>query len=218
MGHVKDPPIRQAASAICVREGGGGPEVLVVERSLESRFLPGYVAFPGGAVEDADAEHAKRWFGSGDEAPRAAAVRELLEEVGLVLSAGGLGPPEGRDPFARVHAAPPSTGQLTEMAHWIAPPTVPVRFDARYFAVSSEGRVEPIPDGVEASDAWWIAPRQLLAEWEREERKLYWPTFVTVRHLAACRSADDVLALRFETREPNDDEIASLPRSVMEQD
>ncbi len=138
-GDVSDAPIRRAASVICVREGGGGPEVLVVERSLESRFLPGYVAFPGGAVEDADAEHAERWFGSAGEAPRAAAIRELLEEVGLVLNADGLGATEGADPLARVHAAPPTTRQLPEMAHWIAPPAVPVRFDARYFAVSGEG-------------------------------------------------------------------------------
>ncbi len=218
MGVVNGSSIRQAASIICVRERRGGPEVLVVQRSLESRFLPGYVAFPGGAVEDIDAEHAVRWFGSAGEAPRAAAVRELLEEVGLVLSAGGLGPPEGRDPFAGVHVAPPSTGQLPEMAHWIAPPIVPVRFDARYYAVAAGSAADPVPDGVEASAAWWVAPQRLLAEWEREERKLYWPTFVTVRHLAACASVDEVLALRFATREPNDDEIATLPRSVMEQD
>lgn len=215
---MSDAPIRRAASVICVREGNGGPEVLVVERSLESRFLPGYVAFPGGAVEDVDAGHAERWFGSVTEAPRAAAVRELLEEVGLVLSADGLEATVGPDPLTRVHAAPPTMQQLPEMAHWIAPPTVSVRFDARYFAVSGEGAPTPVPDGVEASDAWWISPRRLLAEWEREERKLYWPTFVTVRHLAGCGSAPHVLALRFETREPNDEEIATLPRSVMEQD
>ena len=41
--------IRKAASVIAVRDAADGPEVLVVERSAASRFLPGYVVFPGGA-------------------------------------------------------------------------------------------------------------------------------------------------------------------------
>ena len=73
-------PIRRAASVVCVRaDGDGEPEVLVVRRSPESRFLPGYVAFPGGAVDAGDAAHAERWFGDPALAPRAAAVRELLK-------------------------------------------------------------------------------------------------------------------------------------------
>ena len=212
------PPIRRAAAAICVRQGTIGPQVLVVERSASSRFLPGYVAFPGGAVEDQDTANADRWFGDPRESSRAAAVRELAEEVGLALTGGGLGPADGDDPFAPVHARPPSRAQLIEMAHWIAPPVVPVRFDARYFTVPSEGAPDPRADGVEVSGAWWIEPRSLYEAWERAERKLYWPTLATVRHLVECETADDILALRFETREPTDDEIASLPLSVTEQD
>jgi 8-oxo-dGTP pyrophosphatase MutT (NUDIX family) len=214
-----DRPIRRAASAICVRPGVGGPEVLVVERSASSRFLPGYVAFPGGAVDDGDETNADRWFEDASESSRAAAVRELIEEVGLALTGAGLGPADDDDdPLAPVHASPPSRAQLIEMAHWIAPPVVPVRFDARYFAVPAQGSPDPVPDGVEATDAWWIEPRELLAAWERGERKLYWPTLATLRHLVGCATADEILALRFETREPSDDEIASLPRSVTEQD
>jgi len=192
--------------------------VLVVERSHESRFLPGYVAFPGGAVDDADAANAERWFGDPAESSRAAAIRELIEEVGLALTVGGLHPSEAGDPFAQVHSAPPSRDQLIEMAHWVAPPVVPVRFDARYFAVPAEGAPEPKADGVEASDAWWSTPRGLYDEWEQGKRKLYWPTLATVRHLVGCETAADVLALRFDTREPTGGEIATLPRSVMEQD
>lgn len=213
--------IRLAASAICVRASGEGPQVLVVERSSASRFLPGYIAFPGGAVEDADAGNAERWFRDPTESSRAAAVRELIEEVGLALTGHGLrtlDDPRDADPFGAVHAAPPSRDQLIEMAHWIAPPVVPVRFDARYFAVLADGAPEPTADGVEAAEAWWVTPPALYAEWERGERKLYWPTLATLRHLLGCETVDDILRVRFETREPTDDEIASLPRSVMEQD
>ena len=84
-------PIRRAASVVCVRAGvDGEPEVLVVRRSPESRFLPGYVAFPGGAVDADDEAHAERWFGDPPHAARAAAVRELVEETGVTLTANGL--------------------------------------------------------------------------------------------------------------------------------
>ena len=39
-GSVSD-EIRQAASLIGVRDAPGGPEVLVIERTLDHRFLPG---------------------------------------------------------------------------------------------------------------------------------------------------------------------------------
>ena len=45
-----DDGIREAASAVVAREGGDGLEVLVLERGASSRFLPGYVAFPGGSL------------------------------------------------------------------------------------------------------------------------------------------------------------------------
>lgn len=209
-------PIRMAAAAICVREGVGGPEVLVVERGAGSRFLPGYLVFPGGAVDAEDEAHAGRWFRDGAHADRAAAIRELIEEAGLALTAAGLVVADPDEPFARVDALPPLVGQLTEIAHWIAPRDVPVRFDARYFAVGARTPVAPRPDGEEAVRAWWASPRRLMAAWSEGLHKLYWPTFFTMGHLAACASVEQMLSLSFDTREPTDEEIATLPRSVME--
>jgi 8-oxo-dGTP pyrophosphatase MutT (NUDIX family) len=191
--------------------------VLVVERGAGSRFLPGYVAFPGGSVDPADEGHAERWFGDAAEVHRAAAVRELIEEVGLALTSAGL-VAAGADPFGQVEAAPPEADQIAEMAHWVAPPDVPVRFDARYFSIAAPPDLEPSPDGAETAHAWWVSPGELMSEWEEGRRKLYWPTFITVQHLAGCRSAPEILALRFETRDPTPEEEATLPRSVMEQD
>lgn len=211
--------IRRAASVVAVREGADGdPEVLVLERGAASRFLPGYVVFPGGAVDDDDEELAARWFGDGGQAARAAAVRELVEEAGLALTADGLvdaGTPDSLDP---VHTAPPATGQLHELAHWIAPEEVPVRFDARYYTVEAPRDLDPAPDGGEAAHAWWASPRELLAEWQAGGRKLYWPTYATMLELAACETAAALAALTFETREPDDDEVVRLPRSVFWED
>lgn len=210
-----DGEIRTAASAVVARDGDEGPEVLVLERAASSRFLPGYVAFPGGATEERDERLAERWFGGAEHAFRACAVRELVEEVGLVLTSSGLGTGEA---IETVDADPPGPDQLVEIAHWVAPPVVPVRFDARYFAVRAPAGLEPRPDGIETADAWWISPRRLLDEWGAQTRLMFWPTFYTVSALAACGSVDELLALRIETREPRDDELERLPRSTFFQD
>lgn len=206
--------IRRAASVVCVRSGDDGLEVLVVERSAESRFLPGYVAFPGGAVDVGDEANAERWFRDPGEAARAAAIRELFEEAGVTLTADGV---VASDSFLPTDDAPPAVAQLAPLCHWIAPPDVSVRFDARYFTVTAGPDVPVVPDGREVTHAWWTSPRMLLAEWGAGDRKLYWPTWLTVTELAACVTVEDVLALRFETREPTADEEATMPPHVMEQ-
>lgn len=209
--------IRKAASVIAARPSADGPEVLVVERGAGARFLPGYVAFPGGAADDGDAEKAGRWFGDPGEAPRACAVRELLEEVGLALTSHGLRTADG-DGIASVDASPPSRDQLARIAHWIAPEGVPVRFDAQFFAVLAPEGLAPRPDAEEVRAAWWISPRGLLDAWRNGARKLYWPTYHTVSALARCVSVDELFELRIETREPDEDELARLPRSLFWQD
>jgi 8-oxo-dGTP pyrophosphatase MutT (NUDIX family) len=67
---------RQAASLILLRDSGAGPEVLLVKRNPEQRFMGGAWVFPGGALQADDADH------------EAAAVRELREEAGIRLPAG----------------------------------------------------------------------------------------------------------------------------------
>jgi 8-oxo-dGTP pyrophosphatase MutT (NUDIX family) len=66
---------RQAASLILLRDSDDGPEVLLVERNPEQRFMGGAWVFPGGALQAEDASHA------------GAAVRELAEEAGIALTA-----------------------------------------------------------------------------------------------------------------------------------
>jgi 8-oxo-dGTP pyrophosphatase MutT (NUDIX family) len=81
-GAVTEP--RQAASVVVLRDADGGPEVLLVQRNPEQRFMGGAWVFPGGAVHGGDADHA------------AAAVRELEEEAGVALPAGHLVVPWSR--------------------------------------------------------------------------------------------------------------------------
>ncbi len=210
--------IRQAASLIGVRDGSDGPEVLVIERTLGHRFLPGYVAFPGGAVDPADTSLAERWFGDGEEASRAAAIRELAEEVGLAVVRDAVVADDRDHPLVPVHEAPPPIERLRQIARWIAPQEVPVRFDARYYAVRMDGAADPTPDGAEAARAWWASPRSLMSAWDAADVLFYWPTHFTMNALADCRTGEEVLGLQIVTREPNEDEAGRLPRSVFFQD
>lgn len=67
---------RQAASIVLLRDSAEGPEVLLVQRNPQQRFMGGAWVFPGGAVHDEDADHAT------------AAIRELEEEAGVRLPPG----------------------------------------------------------------------------------------------------------------------------------
>lgn len=213
-----DDNIRLAASLIGVRDAAEGPEILVIERTLDHRFLPGYVAFPGGAVDASDGAVAERWFGDANEDARAAAIRELAEEVGLAVTARSVVTAPAGGPIEPIDAAPPDASDLPEVARWVAPERVPVRFDARYYAARMDGAPEPVPDGTEVASAWWQTPASLLVAWEAGERLLFWPTHFTLLALASCGSADELMELQLKTREPSDDELDRFPRSVFFQD
>ena len=77
-GEVTEP--RQAASLIVLRDSADGPEVLLVQRNPEQRFMGGAWVFPGGAVHDEDDGHART------------ALRETQEEAALELDEGELVP------------------------------------------------------------------------------------------------------------------------------
>jgi 8-oxo-dGTP pyrophosphatase MutT (NUDIX family) len=67
---------REAATLILLRDAEAGPEVLLVQRNPEQRFMGGAWVFPGGAVHDDDDDHV------------GAALRELAEEAGVRLPEG----------------------------------------------------------------------------------------------------------------------------------
>ena len=75
-GEVTEP--RQAATAMVLRDGERGLEVLLVRRNPEARFMGGAWVFPGGAVHPDDGDHAH------------AALRELREEADIDLADAGV--------------------------------------------------------------------------------------------------------------------------------
>ncbi len=68
------PEAREAATLILLRDSPHGPEVLLVKRNPEQRFMGGAWVFPGGAMH------------SGDQDEVSTALRELEEEAGIALA------------------------------------------------------------------------------------------------------------------------------------
>jgi 8-oxo-dGTP pyrophosphatase MutT (NUDIX family) len=84
-----------------VREGDGGPEVFMLQRTLSAAFARGQFVFPGGKVDDADhgeafepicdglddaAASARMGLARGGLAWLVAAIRECFEEAGILLA------------------------------------------------------------------------------------------------------------------------------------
>jgi 8-oxo-dGTP pyrophosphatase MutT (NUDIX family) len=189
---------RLAATLILARPSDEGIEVLVLTRAEESRFLPGFAVFPGGAIERWDEELATSLFRDGSEEARACALRELYEEAAILLTRRGPVARRPDAPLGSIAFDPPAARTLVEIGRWVAPEFIETRFDTRFFADSAPRGVEPEPDGVEISAARWVSPQEVLNEVDAGETRAFWPTLVTLRALAECREVADVLALRVE--------------------
>jgi 8-oxo-dGTP pyrophosphatase MutT (NUDIX family) len=206
---------KPASSVLLVRAGSQSPaEVYMIRRQKSMRFLGGFYAFPGGKVdpEDGGPDILARCRGLTEvEAGRlvpsehgmpalafwVAAVRELLEETGVLAACDGTGravASTGPADAARVEAfraahmakrAPLAAllasegwyldlGPFRYLSHFITPPSSPIRFSARFF-------LAPVPMGQsprlfheEASESFWVAPaegfrRHRSGEWAMAE-------------------------------------------------
>jgi 8-oxo-dGTP pyrophosphatase MutT (NUDIX family) len=151
---------RQAATVLVVRGGAQRLEVLLAQRTPKARFMGGAWVFPGGAV-DPDEDH------------RAAALREVREEVGLELP-----DPDALVPFAR----------------WITPPEVSIRFDTYFFLALAPAGAEVRIDGAEIVDARWFEPARALDGVEAGELPMVFPTIKNLERIARFGSADELLA------------------------
>ncbi len=192
-------PPRVSASVVPWRIGDGGEvEVYWVRRSPSLAFMGGWHAFPGGGLAKEDATLPIHGLprgmaeGStvalppealrlGDTAPdlipglAACALRELFEEVGLLVA---YGLPAGFD-LEAAHRAQLSDAaqlglQLSEVdalldatrlvfaGRWLTPPFAPLRFDNRFFLLkwpASEVHQPTVIPG-ELAGGEWISARQ----------------------------------------------------------
>jgi 8-oxo-dGTP pyrophosphatase MutT (NUDIX family) len=155
---------RQAATVIVLRGGDEALEVLLVKRTPNARFMAGAWVFPGGSVSDAE--------GSGDEAHRAAALRELDEEAGISLA----------DP-----------GELVAFSRWITPAEVKIRFDTYFYLAAMPARQQARIDGEEVVDFGWFTPAAALQANHAGEILLVFPTRKHLEQLDAFASVTALL-------------------------
>ena len=162
-----DVPIRPAATVILLRDGDGGIEVLMMRRNASMDVHGNAWVFPGGRVDAVD--------GAVDlpdlDRARAAAVREVAEEVGVTVDADALVP----------------------FSHWTTPVVMPKRFATWFFVAAVPGDIAYAIDGHEAVDARLFAPFDALAFADARGTNLAPPQFVTLTELAPYRSVDAVL-------------------------
>jgi 8-oxo-dGTP pyrophosphatase MutT (NUDIX family) len=168
-GEVYNPgpaaPTRQAATVILLRGGAEALEVLLVRRTPEARFMGGVWVFPGGAVDAGE--------GEGDDAHRAAAIRELREEAAI----------EVEDP-----------GSLVKFSRWITPAQVQIRFDTHFFLAALPDGQEPRIDGHECVDLGWFTPGDALRAHGDGDIVLVFPTIKHLEQLSEFDTVDELLA------------------------
>jgi 8-oxo-dGTP pyrophosphatase MutT (NUDIX family) len=160
---------RVAASVIVVRDGGGGIELLLVQRNPAARFMGGVWVFPGGAVDPGD--------GAADDpeglehALRAAAEREVAEEAGIQLDGD----------------------QLVPFSRWITPAHLMTRFDTWFFVAVAPLGAEPRVDGGECVAARWMTPTAALGAHRAGELPLVFPTIKHLEQLQPFGSVTELL-------------------------
>lgn len=222
---------RPAATTMLLRDSAQGElEVLLLRRSPTLAFAAGAHVFPGGAVDPGDTlAHAELAPGRTDASASSvlrvparglaywvAAIRECLEEVGLVLADHPDGTPLAddhpllddidaarRDVLAgtvaladlyRRHQLHLPVGRAVYVSHWITPAISPRRFDTRFFAVAApEGQVVD-PDPGEAVEAAWWRPVDALEAFAAREIELIEPTMRNLQLLARYATTETALA------------------------
>lgn len=204
---------RPSATVLLVRDGQPW-ELLMVQRPGGADFAPGAYVFPGGTVHDGD-----RTF---EDEIRAAAVRELFEESGILLARGArdsecervrrsLRKGTAFGEALREAGLTPDFDALVLFARWVTPKQLRRRYDARfYLARCPEGQTVHPQEG-EVSDWTWISPRRAL---DSAEITLVYATRAV---LASVADAQDVASLFGRARAL--DEIPTVePRMVQTAD
>lgn len=193
-GDWTPPPAKPAATVVLLRDGAEGLQVAVLHKALG--FAKGMYVFPGGAVEDSDAELG--------EPARVAAIRETFEECGVLLSQPPATATDRERDFAELLdelGVAPAFDALHPFAHWITPEVESRRFDTQFFAAA-------LPDGAALAE---LTAEHSAMDWyspdDAAQLRMLPPTAAVVAELREFDTVADVLAVQ---RDP----IPLLPHPV----
>ena len=188
---VPDP----AASVILLRPEGDRFQVLMVQRNSRG-FFGSLLVFPGGGVHRIDADTAD--YLEDDLAHRRAALRELAEETGILLTTNGpVAAPGLKDDalyeWMRVQSVEAAVDQLTMVSRWVTPDGAPRRFDARFYLVGCDDVPDVVIDTEELVAHHWTDPSDALERHARGEVEMMLPTIAHLRWLSKWRTIREAL-------------------------
>lgn len=185
---------------------GGPPQILMVERNASLKFAGGATVFPGGKIDPADRELAARIGGDlEDMAARVAAVRETLEETGLVVGIdgvvdGSLAAQARRMLISGGDLAPVldafgwslAPERLVPFARWWPKHRTERIFDTRfYLADLGTGAVDIEVDATENRHLFWASAKGALDLAEEGKIRVIFPTRRNLERLALFGSFKD---------------------------
>jgi len=163
-------PVEPRPSATVLLIRGSRPfELLLVRRPGGADFAPGAYVFPGGTVHADDR-------GADDEI-KAAAIRELFEEAGILLARCSRALArasdcdavrarvERRETFAGALSCSglePAFDRLVLMARWVTPSVLSRRYDARFYLARMPSSQKIVPQEGEVTGWLWATPARAL--------------------------------------------------------
>ena len=203
---------RPSATVVLARPGNLAPELLLVHRRGDTSFANTWV-FPGGLVDGQDHDVAE--FGNGRDAAQlekildagseslayySAAIREVFEEVGVLLardSSGGWADAEAlaryREPLYRGEIAWPellraeglrlALDALHYVSYWATPRELPRRFSTRFFVAELPTAAIARHSEAELIDSRWMTAADVLDD------AAAMPLPPPTRHTLQCVSA-----------------------------
>lgn len=203
---------RDASTVIVTRDSDAGIEVYMLRRGSKAPGFPDAYVFPGGTLDKTDYSPQARMKLKGEWRPAEpaftyAAIRETFEECGLLFAVEPVDPGSLRAARTKLLKGERSFSEILidldvmldaravrYFSRWITPPVNPHRFDARFFiARAPRGQVAEA-DELETYDGRWVKPADILAECERNEVQMVFPTIKHLERVGTFANVYDLLA------------------------
>ena len=213
---MTDVEVRDASTVVLLRDGVDGLEVWLMTRHTRMAFAAGMAVFPGGRVDDADADLP---FVGGSDAQAAArfdctpalaralvgaAVREVFEETGVLLTvpmadlaAARSDVEAGRVSFGdllRTNSLRIDAAAVQPWSRWVTPRGEVRRYDTRFFVAELPADAQAQDVTTESSSAGWFGVGAALESAQRGELGMLPPTIMTLASLAPHDTVASVLA------------------------
>ncbi|MEP6901276.1 MAG: MBL fold metallo-hydrolase [Actinomycetota bacterium] len=188
---------KDAAAIILLNEDES--KVLWAQRNPKISFLGGFHAFPGGKVDETDSQITIKNCGDKDFAKFiVCAVRELFEEVGVLLVRNGEKLTKGqrtslhddlisgRSNFGEILADWNlwiDAEDFFDTGFWTTPQFSPVRFKTRFFIAKCPLRQAPYEAITEMLSPEFITPEEALKSWANSEVLISPPVLISLQKL-----------------------------------